>query len=142
VDHKDISQKLIDLQIEIGEKINKLRTDKKLSMRELGEKLGVSHAHISKLESGINSPSMELLNKLAAFFDIDITYFFISDEELKDFTESEKSLLYERDLSIDNLKKKYKFLEELEDMEATEEEIKTAIEIIKTLRRTSMNESS
>jgi transcriptional regulator with XRE-family HTH domain len=139
VDFKDIDQKLIALQIEIGEKINKLRTDKKMSMRELGEKLGISHAHISKLESGINAPSIELLKKLAAFFDIDITYFFISKEEEKVFTEDEKSLLYERDLSLESLKKKYTFIQKLEDMEATDEEIKTAIEIIKTLRRTSMS---
>lgn len=123
----------------IGQKINKLRLEKKLSMRELGDKVGVSHAHISKLESGINSPSVELLEKLAEYFDIDISYFFITEEEEKGFTDSERSLLYERDLSVESIKKKYKLIDEIEP---SEEEIKIMTDYIKALRIMAKNQSS
>lgn len=115
--------------MDIGSKINRLRTERKLSMRELGEKVGVSHAHISKLESGINSPSVELLEKLAVFFNIDISYFF-SDENV--FTEDENVLMYERNLSLESLKEKYNL--EIDGKPATDEEIEKMIEHIKLYR--------
>jgi transcriptional regulator with XRE-family HTH domain len=123
----------------IGQKINKLRMDKNLSMRELGDKVGVSHAHISKLESGINSPSVDLLEKLAEYFNIDISYFFISEEEEKMFSESERSLLYDRDLSTESIKKSYKLIDEIEP---TDEEIKMMTDYIKSLRTYAKNKNS
>lgn len=36
----------------IGERIKKIRTDKGLTLQELGEKVGLSHASLSKYESG------------------------------------------------------------------------------------------
>src|SRR4051812_45606040 len=62
--------------INIGNRIKELRTNKKLSMRELAEKLEVSHAHISKIESGENLPSLTLLEKMAEVFDVKMRDFF------------------------------------------------------------------
>jgi transcriptional regulator with XRE-family HTH domain len=124
--------------VNIGEKINKLRTDKKLSMRELGEKIGVSHAHISKLESGINSPSVDLLEKLAEFFHIDVTYFFAKEEE--GFSDDQSELLYERDLSLEALKGKYNL--EIDGKPASDEEIEEMIKYIKFYRIKKEMESS
>jgi transcriptional regulator with XRE-family HTH domain len=118
--------------VNIGQKINKLRTEKKLSMRELGEKIGVSHAHISKLESGINSPSVDLLEQLAKFFDIDVTYFFSKEEEKGIFTKDQSDLLYERDITLETLKKEYNL--EIDGKPATDEEIKEMIKHIKLYR--------
>jgi transcriptional regulator with XRE-family HTH domain len=127
------------MKLDIGSKIHKLRIGKKLSMRELGEKIGVSHAHISKLESGINSPSVELLEKLAEYFDIDVTYFFISEEDEKIFSDNEKSLLYERDLSLESIKRKYDLIDEIEP---SDEEVQKMVEYIKAIRIMTRNESS
>jgi transcriptional regulator with XRE-family HTH domain len=124
--------------VNIGEKINKLRTDKKLSMRELGEKIGVSHAHISKLESGINSPSVDLLEKLAEFFHIDVTYFFAKEDEA--FSDDQSELLYERDLSLEALKGKYNL--EIDGKPASDEEIEEMIKYIKFYRIKKEMESS
>jgi transcriptional regulator with XRE-family HTH domain len=123
--------------MDIGQKINQLRVEKKLSMRELGEKIGITHSHISKLESGINSPSVELLEKLAAFFNIDISYFFSEDEG---FTKSESDLLYERELSIESLKKNYNL--EIDGKPATDEEIEEMIKYIRYYRFSKQNERS
>jgi transcriptional regulator with XRE-family HTH domain len=121
----------------IGEKIKKLRTRKDLSMRELGEQIGVSHAHISKLESGINSPSVDLLEKLAEYFNIDISYFFSKDEEI--FDKDQQELLYERDLSLEVIRDKYNL--EIDGKPATDEEIEKMIEYIKIYRMMKQNES-
>lgn len=121
----------------IGEKIKQLRNERKLSMRELGEKLGISHAHISKMESGVNSPSMDLLEKLAKYFDIDVTYFFLNEDT---FTNTEKDLLSERDLSLESLKGNYNL--EIDGKPATDEEIEEMIKHIKIYRIMKENERS
>lgn len=125
--------------MDIGAKINKLRLEKKLSMRELGEKIGISHAHISKLESGINSPSVDLLEKLADFFNIDITYFF-SNEEDENFLENESEIIYEHDLSLESLKGKYNL--NIAGRPATDEEIEEVIKHIKLYRIMKQMENS
>lgn len=116
--------------MDIGLKINRLRVEKKLSMRELGEKVGVSHAHISKLESGLNSPSVDLLEKLAVFFNIDVSYFFSKEDE--DFTSNESNILYARDLSVEVLKENYNL--EIDGKPATDEEIEEMIKHVRMYR--------
>lgn len=121
---EDINEKEYSLQKEIGEKIKKLRNRKGISMRELGDNLGVSHAHISKLESGINSPSVDLLEKLSDFFNIDLSYFFAKEDD--------DEILFERDLSLEHLKEKYNL--EIDGKPATNEEIEEMIKHIKLYR--------
>lgn len=121
---EDTNQRENSLQKEIGEKIKYLRTRKGISMRELGDNLGVSHAHISKLESGINSPSVDLLEKLSEFFNIDVSYFFARKDE--------DEILFERDLSLEHLKDKYNL--EIDGKPASDEEIKEMIKHIKMYR--------
>lgn len=116
--------------MDIGQKINRLRVEKKLSMRELGEKVGVSHAHISKLESGLNSPSVDLLEKLAVFFNIDVSYFFSKENE--EFTANESNILYARDLSVEALKENYNL--EIDGKPATDEEIEEMIKHVRMYR--------
>lgn len=116
--------------MDIGQKINQLRVEKKLSMRELAEKLGISHAHISKLESGINSPSVELLEKLAEFFDIDVSYFFSKEDE--GFTLNESNVLYSTDLSVESLKENFNL--EIDGKPASDEEIEEMIKHIRLYR--------
>lgn len=120
----NMDQRINDLQSEIGQKINKLRTEKKLSMRELGEKIGVSHAHISKMESGINTPSVDLLEKIAVYFNIDINYFFSKEDE--------EEIIFERDLSPESLKEKYNLV--IDGEPASDEEINEMIKHIKLYR--------
>lgn len=127
-----MSQNENALQKEIGEKIKRLRTEKKLSMREFGDKLGVSHAHISKLESGINSPSVDLLEKIADYFNRDISYFFEKEDE--------DEIMFERNLSLEYLKEKYNL--EVDGKPATDEEIEEMIKHIKLYRIMKKMESS
>jgi transcriptional regulator with XRE-family HTH domain len=49
----------------VGERLRRLRTEQRLSQRELSEE-GVSYAYISRIEAGTRQPSVKALRKLAA----------------------------------------------------------------------------
>lgn len=76
---------------EIGPRIRKLREDKGLSLRELGDRINISFTHLSRIERGEKIPNLELLNTLANVFDVDMSYFFGEKqqvpEEFKDKVE-------------------------------------------------------
>ena len=58
--------------ITIGETISKIRKEKMLTQEQLSEVFGVSVAAVSKWETGIAYPDIELLPKIADFFDISV----------------------------------------------------------------------
>lgn len=49
----------------IGENIRKLRTEYKLTQKELGELIGTSQQMIAQYETGKRNPKIETLNKIA-----------------------------------------------------------------------------
>ncbi len=53
-----------------------LRQIKKFSLRELGEKVGLSHTAISKYEKGKDIPRPAVIVKLAKIFEVSTSYFF------------------------------------------------------------------
>lgn len=66
--------------LSIGEKIRKLREEKKMSLRELGGDY-VSKAHLSYIENGKASPSIDLLEYLARRLDVELEYLLETDKE-------------------------------------------------------------
>lgn len=56
----------------LGEKLRWLRTQRDLTVRQLGELLGVDHSHITKIERGENIPSLPLALKIADFFGVSV----------------------------------------------------------------------
>ena len=54
----------------IGENINELRHDKKISQQALAEKIGVSQKAIDYWERGVNEPKATYIVKLADFFGV------------------------------------------------------------------------
>lgn len=59
-----------------AEKILELRTEKKISQRELGEAIGVSPLSVFNYEKGVKQPRRNTLVKLAAYFNVPIEYFY------------------------------------------------------------------
>jgi len=57
-----------------GERIRNLRTQKKLTQRQLGEVIGLTHKSISTIESGICATTLEKLVLLAKFFNVSTDY--------------------------------------------------------------------
>ncbi|MEG0051241.1 MAG: helix-turn-helix domain-containing protein [Terrisporobacter sp.] len=59
-------------KIKIGESIYNLRKLKKITQEQLGDYVGVSKGAISKWESGVSYPDIEMLPVLARFFSVSI----------------------------------------------------------------------
>ena len=54
----------------MGEFISKLREEKGLTEKELGEKLGVTEKDISNWEKNVSTPDTDAVLKLAEFFEV------------------------------------------------------------------------
>lgn len=86
--------------MEFGEKLQKLRTEKKLTQEQLSEQLYVSRTAISKWESGKGYPSIESLKCISKFFSVSIDEL-LSGEELITLAQEENT---------SNIKKIYSLL--------------------------------
>lgn len=55
----------------IGDRVKRIRTEKKLSMTELAEKAGVAKSYLSSLERNIQTnPSIQFLEKIASVLNV------------------------------------------------------------------------
>lgn len=64
------------MSIDIGNRIKQLRTDKKLTLRDLGEKTGLSPGFLSQLERGLTTIAVDSLQKIAKELAVEPSYFF------------------------------------------------------------------
>lgn len=67
----------------IGEKIYNLRKEKNVSQEKLANQLYVARQTVSKWETNTAQPSMENLDGMCKFFDVDISYFFNSEKNIE-----------------------------------------------------------
>lgn len=51
------------------------RSEKKMSMREIAELLGISHQHYNDIENGNRNPGIELAIRMADFFKVPVLRF-------------------------------------------------------------------
>ena len=54
-----------------GKLLTQLRNEKGVSIKELGPSIGVNYTYISKLESSKSTPSLELIQRIADYFNCD-----------------------------------------------------------------------
>lgn len=111
----------------VGAKIRQLRLDNKDTLKSLSDKIGYDWSNLSKVERGTYGASVELLRKIIEVYEVNPKYFFGDG-----FTESEGNLLMEEILTPSDLKEKYQFV--IDGVEATDEEIREAIKLIRYLR--------
>lgn len=67
------------------EKIKKLRIDKNVTQKQLGEMFGVDRATIANWEMGRRKPSTDVMKKLAEYFGVSLDYIYdmpVSDETI------------------------------------------------------------
>mgnify|MGYP004641935221 CR=1 FL=1 len=57
-----------------GENLKKLRLAHNLTQQELGSKVGLSKAVVSKYENGLGTPTFEVLVRIAAYFGVTTDY--------------------------------------------------------------------
>ena len=65
-----------DDEPQIGERIRSLRSEHRMSIRELARRAGVSASLISEGERGLVEPSVGVLKRIANVLDVNLTYFF------------------------------------------------------------------
>jgi transcriptional regulator with XRE-family HTH domain len=58
----------------LPERLKNLRKQKKLSLKKVGDAIGVSDMAISYYENGEREPDFEKLTKLAEFFEVPVSY--------------------------------------------------------------------
>lgn len=68
---------------EIGEKINELRNIKNMTLKELGEKAGLSVSFLSQAERGLTSITISSLKRIAEALETELNYFFSPPETPK-----------------------------------------------------------
>ena len=54
-----------------GKLLTKLRKEKGESIKTLGPAIGVNYTYISKIENNKSTPSVELIQRIASYFDYD-----------------------------------------------------------------------
>jgi len=92
------------MELKIGAAIKKLRTNKNVTQEQLAEYLNVSFQAVSKWETGVTTPDVHLLPKLAVYFGVSIDDIFAVDDAekleriMKDFDEpiTEESFTFAR----------------------------------------------
>ncbi|HPF29444.1 MAG TPA: helix-turn-helix transcriptional regulator [Lachnospiraceae bacterium] len=83
--------------MKLGTQLIKLRKNKKLTQRELGQDLGLSTSAISNYERGRHEPDYSIVLKIADYYDVSLDYLFgrttilfpldnLDDKLLRDFT--------------------------------------------------------
>jgi transcriptional regulator with XRE-family HTH domain len=64
----------------LGTAIKLIRTSSGLKQKDIAAKLGVTGNYISLVENGSREPSVSLLKKLAAIFDVPVGLFFLWED--------------------------------------------------------------
>lgn len=62
----------------VGEKLRRVRKKRKITLANMAEELGMSYSYLSKLENDKCSISVGNLQKICAYLDVDMVYFFSS----------------------------------------------------------------
>lgn len=57
-----------------SERLKELRTSSGLTMEQLGKNIGSTRGTIGNLENGNKKPSLDMLIKLADYFDVSVDY--------------------------------------------------------------------
>lgn len=65
----------------IGERIKELRSEKGMTLTDLGMKVNLSASHLSQIENNKTVPSLPTLIDIAKALDVEIRYFFETDTE-------------------------------------------------------------
>ncbi len=63
---------MADLQIIMGRVIRRERQDRQLTIKELGDKAGLSEIYVGEIERGQKYPSSKVLESLARALDLDL----------------------------------------------------------------------
>lgn len=107
---------------DVGKRIQRIRIERGYTLQELGDKINFNYSNLSKIERGVRTASIELIESLAKFFDVPISYFFGETIEVP-------QELKERDVEW------IAFNEEMEKRGLTPDELKKIVDFIDSLNK-------
>lgn len=90
------------LKQDLGQRIQYLRKEKKLTQEALAELVGIDQKNISKIENGNNYPAAETLTAIANALEVDVYELFVFNkipyeqmkEEIINSLNNDKNILY------------------------------------------------
>ena len=71
---------------EFAKIFKQLRLERELSQSRLADQLGISKSAVSMYERGERTPDLELLERMADFFDVDLTYMVGTEKKITKLT--------------------------------------------------------
>jgi len=78
----------------VARAIKNLRKDKGYSLNRLASLSGLSKGYLSKIENGINAPTITTMARIASALEVDVTYFFLQQG---DASRNKKMVFVRRD---------------------------------------------
>ena len=69
------------MNILVGKRIAHLRKSLNLTQKTLAARAGCSRSYLARVEVGIQSPSLQLVEAVANAFDVPLAFLFIQPEE-------------------------------------------------------------
>ena len=75
----------INMNVDIGSKVKKLRNSKKMTLKELSEKTKLSIGFLSQMERGITAVATDSLSEIAEALGVDLSYFFTNPRRSKKY---------------------------------------------------------
>lgn len=75
----------------INEALKMIRVFHDLTQSELADKLGVSKSHVSGIESGRKAPTLDVLQRYAAVFDVPLSSIMFFSENLGDHSAADRA---------------------------------------------------
>ncbi|MGA1862191.1 helix-turn-helix domain-containing protein [Deferribacter thermophilus] len=82
---------MAEFEINIGERIRKLRNDRGMTLQDVANLTGYSKALISQIENNVVMPPITTLAKIANVLNVKMTYFFEEEINYKDYYIVKKS---------------------------------------------------
>lgn len=74
----------------LGGQLYALRREKGLTLRELGDKIGIPYSHISKIEHGRASPTIDTLNRICNGIGISAWWLLLKTEQEEKMTAKQR----------------------------------------------------
>jgi transcriptional regulator with XRE-family HTH domain len=66
----------------VSEALRMMRVFHDLTQRELADKLGISKSHVSEIESGRKTPTLEVLKRYSEFFEVPVSSILFFSEHI------------------------------------------------------------
>jgi hypothetical protein len=70
------------INLNIGERIRKIRIEKGMTQKEIAEKCGINDANIRKYESGRQNPKIDTIEKIAKALDVEVSELLFEKSEI------------------------------------------------------------